>query len=80
MSYILDALRKAETERRGVSLIDPVTPQSRVPYKTLIGMLLLLNAALFAWLLLDPINVPDRASASAEKRSDQNPFIDGFRS
>ena len=76
MSYILDALRKAETERRGVSLIDPVTPQSRVPYKTLIGMLLLLNAALFAWLLLDPTNVPDSASASADKRSDQNPFID----
>ena len=76
MSYILDALRKAETERRGVSLIDHVTPQSRVPYKTLIGMLLLLNAALFAWLLLDPTNVPDSASASAEKRSDQNPLID----
>ena len=69
MSYILDALRKAETERRGVSLVDHVTPQSRVPYKALVGTLLLINAALFAWLLLDPTNVPDSASASAEKLS-----------
>ena len=76
MSYILDALRKAETERRGVSLVDHVTPQSRVPYKTFVGMLLLLNAALFAWLLLGPINVPDSTSASAGQRSDQNPFVE----
>ena len=76
MSYILDALRKAETERRGVSLVDHVAPQSRVPYKTLVGTLLLLNAVLFAWLLLDPTNVPESTSASAEKRSDQQRFIE----
>tara|TARA_Y100000588_G_C13828902_1_gene742695 strand:+ start:206 stop:688 length:483 start_codon:yes stop_codon:yes gene_type:complete len=39
-------------------------------------MLLLLNAALFAWLLLDPTNVPESTSASPEKRSVQNPFIE----
>ena len=76
MSYILDALRKAETERRGVSLVDHVAPQSRVPYKTLVGTLFLLNAVLFAWLLLDPTNVPESTSASAQKRTDQNRFIE----
>ena len=75
MSYILAALRKAETERRGVSLVDHVAPQSRVPYKTLVGTLFLLNAVLFAWLLLDPTNVPESTSASAEKKSDQHRFI-----
>ena len=75
MSYILDALRKAETERRGVSLVDHVAPQSRVPYKTLVGTLFLLNAVLFAWLLLDPTNVPESNSASAEKKSDHHRFI-----
>ena len=67
MSYILDALRKAETERRSVSLGDQVTPRSRVPFKTLVTILVVLNATLVAWLLMDPTTIPSRAQESVEK-------------
>ena len=71
MSYILDALRKAETERRGVSLSDHVTPRSRVPFKTLVSILVLLNAALIGWMLMDPMKTPSAAEMPVETGVDQ---------
>ena len=71
MSYILDALRKAETERRGVSLGNHVTPRSRVPFKALVSMLVFLNAALIGWLLMDPMKTPSVAEIPVETGVDQ---------
>ncbi len=75
MSYILDALRKAETERRSVSLGDQVAPRSRVPFKTLVTILVLLNATLITWLLIDPTTTPSTAQEPVEKNT--GPIVTG---
>lgn len=53
MSYILDALNRAERERRGVSLADPANTRSRSGTVMLvIAALLAVNAGLLGWWIL----------------------------
>ena len=70
MSYILDALRKAEIERRGVSLGDHLPRQSRVPFRSLVTTLVLLNVVLIAWLLIDPTKPRLATDVPVEKSTD----------
>ena len=70
MSYILDALRKAEIERRGVSLGDHLPRQSRVPFRSLVTILVLLNVVLIAWLLIDPTKPRLATDEPVEKSTD----------
>ena len=70
MSYILDALRKADIERRGVSLGDQLPRQSRVPFRSLVTILVLLNVALITWLLIDPTKPGLATDELVEKSTD----------
>ena len=70
MSYILDALRKAEIERRGVSLGDHLPTRSRFPFRSLVAILVLLNTVLIAWLLIDPTKPRIATDGSVEKSAD----------
>ncbi|WJW75829.1 general secretion pathway protein GspB [Thiohalobacter sp. IOR34] len=62
MSYILEALKKSERERRLGQVPQLDTPQQSLPaapararWPWLVGGLLLVNAAAFTWLLLRPV-------------------------
>ena len=71
MSFILDALKKSESERNrqsGPTLMEMrvAPPRSRLPtWGLVIGAVLLLNLGLLLWLLLRPAPPPPIVAAAA---------------
>ena len=71
MSYILDALNRAERERRGVSLADPANTRSRSGTVMLvIAALLAVNAGLLGWWILSGETVAEPADEPTEARNE----------
>ncbi len=71
MSFILDALKKSETERQrqaGPALLEMriVRPHARLPvWAVVVGVLLIISVGVLAWLALRPAPAPAAAAALA---------------